>query len=335
MAGSVNFDCSTIPSPIRCGSICSPPPNTIANSTGMDTSMTKRAFTLVELLVVMGILATMATVSIGSYVAVVRGMADRGAIAAATSVISLAKERAGIDLVPTIVYFYNELVQDEDKNAGKDRVVAGVAVAVRRAGRISYIDIADGFLGDEFADLDKVYDAVTENDQNSLKGEAFRLYKVDFSKDEMQYTSVHSDVVEKHTSKEVFPVEDPQEDRNVSDIETSKGSKDDGKQLYVYAFKYSAKGESTAKVTDWHIGSAYGCEFARVRLPDNYVFGGAGNLPDTEHPIRQFTGGTTVCYPKNSDSDDTDDLGKRISIYAKRPGGWESIGESAKKMKDI
>ena len=295
--------------------------------------MTKRAFTLVELLVVMGILATMATVSIGSYVAVVRGMADRGAIAAATSVISLAKERAGIDLVPTIVYFYNELVQDEDKNAGKDRVVAGVAVAVRRAGRISYID--GDFLGDEFADLDKVYDAVTEDDQNSLKGEAFRLYKVDFSKDEMQYTSVHSDVVEKHTSKEVFPVEDPQEDRNVSDIKTSKGSKDDGKQLYVYAFK-SAKGKSTATVSDWHIGSAYGYEFARVRLPDNYVFGGDGYIPDKDNPIRQFTDGTTVCYPKNSDSDDTDDLGKRISIYAKRPaGGLESIGESAKKMKDI
>ena len=53
--------------------------------------MTKRGFTLVELLVVMGIIAAMATVSIGSYFSVVRGMADRGALAAATSVISLAQ----------------------------------------------------------------------------------------------------------------------------------------------------------------------------------------------------------------------------------------------------
>ena len=248
--------------------------------------------------------------------------------------ISLAQERAGIDLVPTIVYFYNELVQDEKKDSGKDLVVAGVAVAVRRAGRISYID-SSGFLGDEFADLDKVYDAVTEDDQNNLKGEAFRLYKVDLSKKDMQYTSVHSDVVEKHTSNESFPVEDPREDRDTSSIKTSMGSKDDGKQLYVYAFKYSANGRSTAKVSDWHIGSAYGYEFARVRLPDNYVFGTAGNLPSKENPIRQFTQGTIVCYPKDSDSDGTDELEKRISIYARRPGGWESIGETAKKMKDI
>ena len=64
--------------------------------------MTKRAFTLVELLVVVGIMATLATVSIGSYFAVVRGMADRGALAAATSVISLALERARIDMQPTV-----------------------------------------------------------------------------------------------------------------------------------------------------------------------------------------------------------------------------------------
>ena len=297
--------------------------------------MTKRAFTLVELLVVVGILATMATVSIGSYVAVVRGMADRGAIAAATSVISLAKERAGIDLVPTIVYFYNELVQDENKEAGKDLVVAGVAVAVRRAGRISYID-SSGFLGDEFADLDKVYDAVPEDDQNSLKGEAFRLYKVDFSQKKMQYTAVHSDVVEKHTSNEPFPVEDPKTDRNAADFTTSQGTKDDGSKLFLYAFKVNPKGESTVNIGEWRIGNAYGYEFARVRLPDNYIFGAAGNLPSRDNPIQQYTSGTIVCYPKNSDSDDKY-LDETVKIYAKRPGGWTKnpIGETAKKMKDI
>ena len=37
-----------------------------AESTLMDSQMTKRAFTLVELLVVVGIMATLATLSIGS-----------------------------------------------------------------------------------------------------------------------------------------------------------------------------------------------------------------------------------------------------------------------------
>ena len=87
--------------------------------------MTKRAFTLVELLVVVGIMATLATMSIGSYFAIARGMADRGALAAATSVISLAQERSRIDLVPTVVYFYNELVQSKNQRTGKEQISAG------------------------------------------------------------------------------------------------------------------------------------------------------------------------------------------------------------------
>ena len=118
--------------------------------------MTKRAFTLVELLVVVGIMASLATVSIGSYFSVVRGMSDRGAIAAATSVISLALERARIDMQPTVVYFYNELVQNEDSTKGTDLVMAGVAVAVRRAGRISRVN--GDLIHDEFADLERTYD---------------------------------------------------------------------------------------------------------------------------------------------------------------------------------
>jgi prepilin-type N-terminal cleavage/methylation domain-containing protein len=110
--------------------------------------MTKRAFTLVELLVVVGIMATMATMSIGGYFAIARGMADRGAISTATSVISLAQERARMDLVPTAVYFYNEAIQFEDRNKGTEFVAAGVAIAVRRSGRISRITglaaVADG-----------------------------------------------------------------------------------------------------------------------------------------------------------------------------------------------
>ena len=274
--------------------------------------MNRRAFTLVELLVVVGILAAMGTVSIGSYFAVVRGMADRGALAAATSVISLAQERARIDLVPTVVYFYNEIVQNKSESAGTELVVAGVAVAVRRAGRITRVNA--GMLGDEFADLDKTY-GLAES-QNSMRGDTFRLYKFDFSK--MKYSSVYSEVIADPIDNEKFIVEHPV-DRN---FKTATGDSENPNAVMSYAFK-----EAGGSSAGWQVGDAYGYEFARVRLPDNYVF--STDIPSASDPVKEIS--TVIkCYPDSSASSlDT------ITIYAKRPSGWKQIGNTKSEMKDI
>ena len=275
--------------------------------------MTKRAFTLVELLVVMGIIAVMATMSVGSYFAVVRGMTDRGAIAAATSVISLAHERACIDLSPTVVYFYNERVRDANKDAGIDAVYAGVAVAVRRAGRISRVN--GDRLNDEYADLDRTY-GVMDN-PNSPKCEATRLYRFNFSR--MEYSSVYSEAVEDEIGNEKYLVEQPV-DRGFKKL---NGDNERVNVLPVGSFLRKDG------FSGWKAGDAYGYEFARVRLPDNYIFGAQGDLPSGSDSTKSL--GTTVkCFPDSMASSL-----ESIRVTARRPNGWKEVGNTKSEMKDI
>ncbi len=280
----------------------------------MATSMTKRAFTLVELLVVMGIIAAMATMSIGSYFAVVRGMTDRGAVAAATSVISLAHERACIDLSPTVVYFYNERVRDANKDAGIDAVYAGVAVAVRRAGRISRVN--GNKLNDEYADLDRTYGLM--DNPNSPKCETFRLYRFNFSK--MEYSPVYSEAAEDEIDNERYLVEKPL-DRGFKKLNLKN---EKARKSYAYSFCCKDKNG-----VNWQAGDAYGYEFARVRLPDNYIFGAQGDLPTSSDPTKSL--GTTVkCLPDSMPSSL-----ENIRISAMRPNGWKEVGNTKSEMKDI
>ena len=57
----------------------------------------RAAFTLVELLVVIGLMAMLGTISVGGYFAAVRGMADRGALQDTISLIRLAQQTCLID----------------------------------------------------------------------------------------------------------------------------------------------------------------------------------------------------------------------------------------------
>jgi len=220
------------------------------------TSTTKRAFTLVELLVVIGLMGALATLSTAGYSAVVRGMEERGAISAATSIIRAAQQRARIDRVPTAIYFYNELVEPEtsDDYARSQ----GVAVAVRMGGRISFV--SGNHLYDEFADLGSVYgvpDPDNPRDDSKVSNvSGMRLYKMaNLNENKLDYTLVGSQVVLGGVQEQHF---------------IGWSNRDKEKEMPMYAF---VKHKNDTGSAQWKVGDAYALEFAVMRLPIGYIFG--------------------------------------------------------------
>lgn len=275
--------------------------------------MTKRAFTLVELLVVTGIIASMATIGIGSYGAIKRGMANRGALAAATSVISLAQDRARIDMSPTVVYFMNELIQMK----GDVKQCAGVAIAIRRAGRVSRY--FQDRLYDEYAGLEKTYPLAGSGSDATDSG--FRLYR--FNKDKIEFSVARSSVVAVNINSSLVPenwcMGVPVNTAQLEGLPVVNGS------MLVYAFDLK-----DSKGVNWKIGDAYAYEFARIRLPDGYVFG--STLPSsTSDPVKDI-GSPMVFRPSDSYSASL----KTIDVSAlQTDGSYKVIGSAGRKTKEI
>lgn len=216
----------------------------------------KRGFTLVELMVVIGIMAFLGVAATGGYSALQRGMAERGAVAAASSLLKAAKERALVDRAPTAVFCYNKLLREatDDENA----VVAGEAVAIRRAGRITWSD--SKHLVDEFLDIAGSYDVVDQSDISRHKG--MRLWRFDDVKmSDMQYSIVADALV---------PIDNIQ-------LQTyggwAEGSAAGNSNMTYMAYAFYNIGGSSHEPSAWRPGNGYGFEFANVQLPKNFVFG--------------------------------------------------------------
>jgi type II secretory pathway pseudopilin PulG len=122
-----------------------------ANTTQMPSG--KAAFTLVELLVVVGLMALLGTVSVTGYFAAARGMSDRAALQDSISIVRLAMQTCLIDQTPTAVLFYNRQMNVGDKVTSDEARAsgAGAAIAIKMVGRISYVE-GNNVLVDEFAD---------------------------------------------------------------------------------------------------------------------------------------------------------------------------------------
>ena len=265
----------------------------------MTTRPTKKAFTLVELLVVMGLLGALATISTSGYYAVVRGMEERGAVSAATGIIRAAQQRARIDRVPTAIYFYNELVAPADsENFAK---VQGVAVAVRMGGRISYIDGEN--LCDEFSELSDIYGYANYkklDDAKAAKETAgMRLYKMaTLGGSRLDYSEVGSSVIRHFMRENDF---------------IGFSEHDNDRKMFMHAFVLKNPGTAS-----WRTGDAYAFEFATVRLPVGYIFG--SQYPDSvATPIKDVK--TYVFDPRQSG----EMLETTVDVYSVRPGAGGSL----------
>jgi len=217
----------------------------------------KRGFTLVELMVVVGIMAFLGVAATSGYNALQRGMAERGATAAASSLLSAAKERAMVDRVPTMVFCYNRMLREatDDENA----VIVGEAVAIRRAGRVTWAD--SKYIVDEFMDVLGSYDIVSRSDVQQRKG--MKLWRFDDQQmNDMQYSVV---------ADAVTPL-----DRTTLNLYTFgawvTGETSANSNLHYVAYAFYDLGTSSHAPSAWVAGNGYGFEFASMQLPKNFIF---------------------------------------------------------------
>lgn len=220
----------------------------------------RKAFTLIELLAVMGIVGMLGVAAAASYGALVNGMRDRSACAAATAVLRGAGERARIDRMPTVVYCYNICLKEP--NSEEPGVVVGMMTAIRRVGRIT--QIKGRYLFDEFADLEQSYKSV-ESEAELREMDGHRLFKYNDESSvpsRMQYSVVANGVYCKDYDNK--PGDEGQ-------LTIFSGGINSRTNFFTSAF-YNL-GSSDREPGGWKVGDGYAAEFAELQLPEGYIFG--------------------------------------------------------------
>ncbi len=261
----------------------------------------RAAFTLVELLVVIGIMAVLATISVAGYSAASRGMANRGAYQSVVTVLRIAKQTCEIDRVPTTVFFFNRRfssdVNDEDAT-----LYQGTAIAVKQVGHISMPN--NEMVIDEFADWQQSYQTLEEGELEQIKSQSkrlFRMRKDDQGKNIDQCSMKVKPFVTQHVVEDVMI----QAGQTFKDWSTRHGVS--GNQL-VWGLKASEDNKGI-DCTKWEVGDPYGEEISHVDLPKGYVFGkslpnedilesasvtAVGFYPDPDKLEAQVSGGVNV-----------------------------------------
>ena len=264
----------------------------------------RKAFTLIELLVVMAIMAMLGVAAAGGYNALVRGMNERSAVAAASALLRSAKERAAVDRVPTAVFCYNRLLRDTSGAEDENAVVVGVMTAVRRSGRITMA--ANNFLYDEFGDLDLVYEA-TDDESELAKRRGMKLYRFPSKNGgRMQYSIVADAVYKKDRDNRLaaylFSI---------------------GKTTNVCGSAFYNLNQSRRKPT-WTAGTPYAFEMGELQLPHGYIFG--TSIPTD---IGTISDPTVIYFDPSEDETPT------IDVYTTRPNAsgmperWHKAGTAS------
>ena len=241
----------------------------------------RAAFTLVELLVVIGIMAVLATISVTGYTAATRGMADRGVIQTTVSILRIAQQACKMDRVPTKVLFFNQrLAEGADEEDAT--LYQGSAIAIRQAGRITIPpSSAGGLLIDEFADWHQSYPMA--GSANALGMRLYRMTEDDKNKDIEACSVMVQPFVTRYELTDYMIQTGTTIDRWCSSHgRTSSDNRPSGASAsyvpngnnYVWGFAAStAGGDGSLTTSSWEVGDPYGVEIARIDLPRGYIFG--------------------------------------------------------------
>ena len=246
-------------------------------------------FTLVELLVTMGLMALLGTISIAGYYGAVRGMTDRGVKQDVVSFVRLAQQRALAEQVPTAVFFENIMLREEDQEAGRAARIVGIGTAVRASGRVSAIarngDSGGGiYLVDEYGDIERSYPTNAAGRSLSSDATGMKLFRMCTKAGSVEdaYSTVYDRVVRARL------------DDNVDDLLTARLETTDPNSKWPtprnaqslvadslrYAWAFLVKGGTGGNADGrWRTGDSYGTEIASIQLPHGYVFGNGAGLP--------------------------------------------------------
>ena len=263
----------------------------------------KKAFTLLELLVVIGIMGLLGTASVGGYRAMRRGMEDKGVMQNVNTFIRTAYQRAQVDRQPTAVFFWNETLRGS--TADDNEIVIGKAVAVRRAGRLSRV--RGVFLFDEFADLEQTYSTDDEERGGGTQENSIFLYPMDDIGEIESSSTLRRSTVEGKVYRQTIAL---------SYLSGPENKTLDSGNLTTYAFKLVEQGG-----VSWEAGMAYGFEFAELKLPHGFLFG-SDYSKSLSNPVRD-AGSLVFDVGKNDGNGMVSSAGlgnrKSISVYSLRP----------------
>ena len=247
----------------------------------------RAAFTLVELLVVIGIMGVLATLSVAGYSAATRGMADRGVIQSVVSLLRVAQQTCEIDRVPTKVLFFNRRLAS---GASQDdaALYQGTAIAIKQAGRITLKPSqVNNLLIDEFADWNQSY-PMTGSD-NSPGMRLYRMKSDDESQDIDGCSVVVKPFVKYYALQEYMIQAGVQMSTWCSrHNRTGAGNRPQGARSsyvnngnnYVWGFETSGGGGGSLSSASWEVGDPYGVEIAQIDLPKGYIFGSSAPSGD-------------------------------------------------------
>ena len=249
----------------------------------------RSAFTLVELLVVIGIMAVLATISVAGYSAATRGMADRGVIQSTVSILRVAQQTCEIDRVPTKVLFFNRRLSDGSSEEDAT-LYQGTAIAIKQAGRISIAPRAvGGLLIDEFADWHQSYPMKGADSAPGMR--FYRMKHGDESKDINGCSVIVRPFVTPYQLTDymiqagVTINEWCRSHRREATDNRPQGAASsyvNNGNNYVWGFAVSTSSSGGDLGTDaWEAGDPYGVEIARIDLPRGYIFGNSAPSSDT------------------------------------------------------
>ena len=278
----------------------------------------RAAFTLVELLVVVGLLAIFATISVAGYSAASRGMADRGVIQNTVATLRIAQQVCEIDRVPTKVLFFNQSLTTDRNNADSSRY-QGTAIAIKQSGRITINPSEAGMLIDEFADWHQTYPMT--GSANSPGMRIYRMRSDDEQKDIDGCSVLVQPCVSPYRLKDYMIQAGTTIDQwcnqhgrteSMNEPENGAATYVGNGNNYVWGFKPSTSGAGgNLNMSQWKVGDPYGVEIARFDLPKGYIYGA------TAPRDNKLSAAGEVSF---SPEDATPKMSKEVQIYAMRQG---------------